>query len=275
MRPGADPGAAPLRYLALGDSLATGAWPGIPRPRQSDLVGRRLAGVPAAWFDHPEGSYPARAAGLLAARGPVELARATACAGAMRAFAPGGRAWPALRAGLARDPDLVTVSFGANDLLGHMARAGANPFAMRWAALLWRVPPGRWLMRRTITPERRRRGLDGVSRDFDRLLGGIAAPGRRVVLTTYPVGDGGPELRDDFLGPLNACIRAAADRHGAEVLDLEFLFLGHDRRRRGRERWISRVDGIHPTARGHLHIARALVALHDRRPAAALAGADR
>jgi lysophospholipase L1-like esterase len=167
---------------------------------------------------------------------------------------------PLLRQALRGDPRLVTVTIGANDVLAFMAASGRHRLAMRWAGLLWRLPVGRSAMRRRMDTVVRDSAMEATGTRLASLLRYLTAPGRVVVVTTYPVGDGSDELRDSFVGPLNAQIRRAARVGGARLVDLEPLFAGHDRTTGRRDRWISRIDGMHPVARGHARIADAVVA---------------
>ncbi len=223
----------------------------MPRPGRSDPLGARLVVVPAAWFDHRDRGYPALVGARLGA--PPRLVAASVGTAAM--VWAGDGPTPLLREGLAGDPGLVTVSFGANDALWFMARDGAPPAVTRWAGLLWRVPGGRRALRDRMPPDLVDRAVTRTGDRLAALLSHLGAPGRTVVVTTYPVGDGSEELRRRFTGPLNAAIRAAAARAGARLADLEPLFAGHDRTAPRRDRWISLIDGMHPTAAGHRRIA--------------------
>jgi len=249
-------GRAPL-HLALGDSLATGAWPGFPRPWLLEPGGARVLGVPASWFDHPDGAYPALVARACGAR----LVSLAGSAGTLpRLVGRDGRATPALRAALARRPDVVTLSAGANDVLAGLARRGGAARVLRLGGLLWRAPGGPALLPRLVDPADRDAALRVMAGRLDHLLALLAAPGRTVVATTYPVGDGAETTRRALVGPVNAAIRDVCAAHGARVADLERAFRGHGRRDPRAHRWISSVDGMHPTARGHRAIAGLVLA---------------
>lgn len=225
----------------------------MPRPGRRDALGYRLLGVPAAWFDHPERAFPA----LLAREDGAILMRVAASAGTLGLLLDeDGAPRPALRAALAHEPSLVTVCVGVNDAVGGMAARAARPEVVRLGALLWRARPARPLLRRAVDDGVRAEVVARIEDRLTRLLTAVAAPGRTVVALTYPVGDGSDATRDVLLGPLNDAIRRAAAAAGARVADLEAAFAGHDHRAPRERRWISALDGIHPTPRGHREVAR-------------------
>gem|GEM_PF-4191669 len=216
-----------------------------------------MLGVPASWFDHPGRAYPA----LVAAARGAALVDLSASAGTLgRVVDAEGRPAPALRAALAREPAVVTVSAGVNDVLAGLAARGGAARALRLAGLVWRTPLGPALLPRLVAPDDLRRQVDRLRGRLGLLLRAVAAPGRCVVVTTYPVGDGDPRTERALLGPVNGAIRAAARETGARVADLEAAFRGHDRRAPRRDRWISWIDGMHPTARGHRAAASVVLA---------------
>ena len=129
------------------------------------------------------------------------------------------------------DPDLLTVHAGVNDLL---------------------------------TP---RMDVAVFAEDVDRLLGALADPRRTLLVPTMPpVFEVVPVPRaylrrvDRQRREMNAAIGAAADRHGAHLIDVGELPEGRDARY-----WAE--DRLHPNSHGHELLARqAFAVLEGRDP---------
>jgi lysophospholipase L1-like esterase len=229
---GPDPGrsAGPLsdeRYVALGDSFTSGPY--VPT---TDLAGGCFRS------DH---NYPS----LLARRLGIEDFVDVSCAGARtrdlphrQLTLPGARV-PAQLDALDADTTLVTVGIGGNDfdLYSHLSSTCLQ---------LRRSDPTGSPCRTTMTSGSRDlvATTDRIGRHVARVLRLVAdrAPAARVVLVGYPrvapshgacpdllpyaTGDVG--FGDEVLRGLNTAMHRAADRAGAEFLDMYAASRGHD-----------------------------------------------
>ncbi|KNC15083.1 hypothetical protein AC792_15510 [Arthrobacter sp. RIT-PI-e] len=235
----AAPAAAPVDYVALGDSYASGYGAGS----YVGECGRSPLGTPT----------------LLGAEEGITLAADATCAGARAASEPGGPAAPpgqgadAVDAGrLSPDTGLVTVSAGGNDVgFGEVAGVCAAE-----------APP----VCREVIATQNASALPVLESDLDTLYGTIrsAAPDATVVVTGYPHLFS-PEFGQTLLPPesqeafnagtddLNEVLRERADAHGFVFADLVEPFRGHGLG--APEPWITFQEGapdnLHPTVEGY------------------------
>ncbi len=229
-RPATGASAGPLsdeRYVALGDSFTSGPY--VPT---TDLASGCFRS------DH---NYPS----LLARRLGIEDFVDVSCAGARtrdlphrQLTMPGARV-PAQLDALDADTTLVTLGIGGNDfdLYSHLSSTCLQ---------LRRSDPTGSPCRATMTSGSRDlvATTDRIGRHVEGALREIAdrAPTARVVLVGYPrvapsdgecpdllpyaTGDVG--FGDEVLRGLNTAMRRAADRAGAEFLDMYAASRGHD-----------------------------------------------
>ncbi|WP_159617827.1 SGNH/GDSL hydrolase family protein [Arthrobacter zhaoguopingii] len=229
---------APLSYVALGDSYASGLGAGS----YSEQCGRSLLGLP----------------GLLDAEDTVDLAADGTCAGAVAA--PG--AAPSSVAGqisqlvkegsLGPQTDLVTVSAGGNDAgFGQVAGAcAASPLESC----------------RRLIEETTALALPALARDLDALYGQLrrAAPEAAVVVTGYPhlfspefgtaeaLSLPAQEAFNAGTDSLNAVLEEASAAHGFLWVPTTEGFRSHGLG--APEPWITGAgepDGLHPNAEGY------------------------
>ncbi|MFN8108762.1 MAG: hypothetical protein U0Y82_02800 [Thermoleophilia bacterium] len=199
-----------LRYVAIGDSIPRGfllgppGWapPGVCTAPQAWLL---------RWFDRPDRGYPALAARALRAAGtPVELDMSLTCTNSCSAaFWRGGPTAPVRRV-FDRPAQLVSVTVGANDVMGgwsaYVAAASAAPVA---PALRWDPQP----VLDRLAPRRATTGaaVDRLQARLHDLLGWLVRhTDGPVVITTYHRGDESEVVRTRLVNPVNAAIRAAA-----------------------------------------------------------------
>jgi lysophospholipase L1-like esterase len=252
-----------MRYVVIGDSIPRGFRLGPPTNLHRRDGDRALYGVPLGWFDRPDRAYPALVAGALRARGiPVDLDDTLAHSGA-----PSGAVWrdgpsEALRRTMARPADLVTVTIGGNDVI------------TQWFPYLWALWPARMvgaalpraadaaLERLAPPPGRALTAARRMGRRLGGLLGWLAdGRARRLLVTTYFPLDAREVVVSRFTRPVNDAIREAARGvPGAEIVDLEPVFLGRDSHAPRGRRLIMLRDGVHPNARGHRAIAAEVLA---------------
>ncbi len=252
--------ATPLRYVAIGDSVAQGFRPLPPLPRGRDGCGFRIAGIPLWWFDHPDRAYPALLVDELARRGiPVRLGTLATCSGLSTDHLWANDApTPRLRAVASTPADLVTMTVGANDVLPLWYRYLLATVPLR---LLGPLTPERAVdaLARRLAPPRRQ--VAEAERGLERRLRCIVAwlsqrmPDARIVLTTY-FSDGTALTQERFTESIAARIAAAAtDTPMASIVDLGPVL---DRARaNGGPRPIA-IDALHPTPHGHRLIAAAI-----------------
>jgi lysophospholipase L1-like esterase len=250
----------PVRYVAIGDSVAQGFRP-FPRPRQRDGCGFRIAGVPLWWFDDPAIAYPALLADELARRGiPLRLEALATCSGLST-----DHLWahdaptPRLRAIASVPADLITLTLGANDVLPLWYRYLVGTVPLR---LLGPLTPERAVdaLGRRLAPSRQQVAVAerGLERRLHRIVAWLSQrmPDARIVLTTYFSGDGTALARERFAEPIASTIVAAvADHPMASVVDLGPVV---DRARANGGPKPIAVDALHPTPHGHRLIAAAI-----------------
>lgn len=274
--PGAsDPAASPPerseQYVALGDSFTSG--PFVPT---TDLASGCLRS------DH---NYPS----LLADRLDVEDFVDVSCAGARtrdlphrQLTLPGARI-PAQLDALGPDTTLVTLGIGGNDfdLYSHLTNTCLQ---------LRSSDPTGSPCRTTMTSGTRdlvATTTARIGRRVERALHQVAerAPGARVVLVGYPriapprgecpallpYATGDVSFGDEVLRRLTTAMRHAADRAGAEFLDMYAASRGHDVCSarpyvNGVQSDRGRAAAFHPLPRGMRAVARELAALLTRRP---------
>ncbi len=256
---------APVRLLAIGDSIARGFRLTRLGPGKPDTCRLRLLGLPLRWFDDVNGAYPAQLARRLAGylRRPVELDRSTTCSGArVHHLFRDGEPLSRLRAAVGRAPHAVTVTLGANDVLRPWYRHIITLTLLRpFERAIPRGVDERLRARLAPSPEQ----VEPLARNAGADLGGLLAylrqelPDVPIVVTGYMGGTGSPEIGALFVAPLNRRIgEAVAAVEGAVMLDLDAVFAGH---RTGRRGWLSAADGTHPNRRGQRAIAEALAAI--------------
>jgi lysophospholipase L1-like esterase len=223
-----NPAGSGERYVALGDSFTSG--PFVPT---TDLASGCLRS------DH---NYPS----LLAKRLDVEDFVDVSCAGARtrdlphrQLTVPGARV-PAQLDALDRDTTLVTLGIGGNDfdLYSHLTNTCLQ---------LRSSDPAGAPCRAAMTADRRdllATTTARIGRHVARALRQVAAraPQARVVLVGYPriaptrgecpellpYATGDVAFGDEVLRRLDTALRAAADRTGAEYLDMYAASRGHD-----------------------------------------------
>ena len=260
----------PLRYVAIGDSVAQGFRPLPPVPRGRDGCGFRIAGVPLWWFDHPARAYPTLLVDELARRGiPVRLELAT-CSGLSTDHLWANDApTPRLRAVANVPADLITMTVGANDVLPFWYRYLLVTVPLR---LLGPLTPERAVDALALRLAPSRQQVAEAERGLERRLRCIVTwlsqrmPDARIVLTTYFCDDTAL-TRERFEQPIGARIAAAAaDTPMASIVDLGPVL---DRARaNGGPRPIA-IDALHPTPHGHRLIAAAIATEVARRAAGA------
>lgn len=247
-----------LTYLAVGDSIARGFQATRPWPRPEPEGAVRLGGVPLWWFDNPETGFPCLLRDLLSAEGAsvelIDVARSGL--DSPRAWTRGTPFAPLQRLQSQRF-GLTTVTLGANDLLGAAWFAylpGASMFA--GVNRFLPVSPLRPLVD-VVLPERPDNfTLARLFLNLDCLLGWLAARSDVVAVTNYYNGEESPGVQRTFTDPLNEVIGAACAQHPEVTLvDLESEFRGHGSTRPADKRWVSAVDGLHPTPVGQRRIA--------------------
>jgi lysophospholipase L1-like esterase len=268
-RAGQSPSLTPVRYVAIGDSVAQGFRPLPPLPRGRDGCGFRIAGVPLWWFDHPARAYPALLCGELARRGiPVRLGALATCSGLRTDHLWADDApTPRLRAVASTPADLVTMTVGANDVLPLWYRYLLATVPLR---LLGPLTPERAVDALALRLAPSRRQVAEAERGLERRLRCIVAwlsqrmPDARIVLTTYFC-DGTALTQERFAESIAARIAAAAaDTPMASIVDLGPVL---DRARaNGGPRPIA-IDALHPTPYGHRLIAAAIATEVARRVA--------
>lgn len=237
--PGADRRAAPPRYVALGDSYASGFGAGS----YTGDCGRSPLGLP----------------GILDAEGQLDLVADATCAGARATSDPGGAAdlpeqvdKVIASGGLDTDTRVVSVSVGGND-------AGFGEVAVVCAS---RPAPA---CSQTIA-SRSATALPALGAHLDALYGTIrtAAPDAAVVVTGYPHLFS-PRFGNDLIplasqqafnagtDSLNALIRSRAEAHGFIFVDVVAPFEDHGLG--SPDPWITlrmgASDNLHPTADGY------------------------
>lgn len=201
----------PLAYVSLGDSLAVGVGASDPRERGYAALYRDAL----AGETHGEVRF-------------VQLGVSGETSGSFiggypeRASSQLARAEEALK----KNPGaIVTLSLGANDLLG--TAGGTDDW--REAAIA-----------------RYGRNLDHILKK----LGGASEPGPSIaVLALYNPAPG--SFTDEWVGRLNAEIRAVAKANGASVAAGDRAFEGHERE------YVHYPGDIHPTDEGYAALARA------------------
>ena len=262
----AEPGASRgERYVALGDSFTSG--PLIPT---TDLAGGCFRS------DH---NYPA----LLAERLDVAKLVDVSCAGARtrdlanpQPTVPGVRVPPQLDA-LSKSTTLVTLGIGGNDFDLYERLTGT---CLRLRDSDPTGSPCRTALTSGAAPLLGSIGTIGrhVERALDRVQ--RLAPGARVVLVGYPhitpahgtcpsrlpYATGDVQFGDEVLRRLNGAMRRAADRAGAEFLDMYARSKGHDICSadpyvNGAVTDRQRAAAFHPFQRGMQATATALAAL--------------
>jgi lysophospholipase L1-like esterase len=267
-----DRGRAPLRLVAIGDSVARGFLPWPPRPRRRDGWGLRIGGVPLWWFDYPERAYPALLGPELSRRGiGLRLAMLATYSGLRtdhlwRHDAP----TPLLRSVAAVPADFVTMTVGANDVLPLWYPYLVGTVPLR---LLGPLTPERAVVAlgHRLAPRRSRSAPAerGLAHRLGATVGWLSQrmPETRIVVTTYFSGDGTDLSRERFADPIAAVIAAAVAEHpAASVVDLGPLV--DAARASGGPRPIA-IDALHPTPHGHRLIARAIADEVARRVAGA------
>lgn len=231
---------APLSYVALGDSYASGFGAGS----YVDACGRTPLGLP----------------GILDTKKQVDLVADATCAGAKVATEAGGALDLPEQVALVIDSgrlspstDLVTISAGGNDAgFGEVAGVCATRPTAECEQFIA-------VRNATALPE--------LERTLDALYGtiGSAAPGATVVVTGYPhlfsPEAGVPVLLpvasqtafNDATDAVNAVIRSRAEAHGSTFVDLVQEFEGHGLG--STDPWITfrpgAVDNLHPTIEGY------------------------
>lgn len=257
---GWDASIGPVRYVAIGDSIARGFQTTWPRPWRRDGCGVRVAGIPLRWFDDVRGAYPVAAARLLAenlGRG-IALDMRLTCSGTRTDHLWRDGPTQLLRSGFEQPADLVTVTLGANDLI---------PLWYRYIAAVAMFRPIRAVVSQTVQRSVRARftppenGSDEAARQMERRLRSILdwiserSPAARIIVTTYYLADAADATDGGFSRPLAHAIVAAVDAcPAASLIDLRSVLTS----REPGERTISRLDGFHPTVAGQRRIAHAV-----------------
>jgi lysophospholipase L1-like esterase len=230
---------APLNYVALGDSYASGYGAGS----YSDECGRSPLGLP----------------GLLGSEEQITLVADATCAGARAASVAGGPIdLPEQVAGvvdagdLSGDTSLVTISAGGNDAgFGEVVAACAIE------------PPA---VCEQVIETQNESVFPVLERDLAELYGAIrsAAPDAAVLVTGYPHLFS-PDLGDSVLpresqeafnagtDALNSLVRGQAEAYDFTFIDLVAPFEGHGLG--SSDSWITyqenAPDNLHPTAEGY------------------------
>ena len=264
--PAASPSPRSERYVALGDSFTSG--PFVPT---TDLASGCLRS------DH---NYPS----LLADRLDVDDFVDVSCAGARtrdlphRQLTMPGARLPAQLDALDPDTTLVTLGIGGNDfdLYSHLTNTCLQLRSSDPTGSPCRTAMTSGTRDLVATTTAR------IGRRVERALRQVAqrAPGARVVLVGYPriapprgecpdllpYASGDVSFGDEVLRRLTTAMRQAADRAGAEFLDMYAASRGHDvcsarpyvnGVRSDRER----AAAFHPLPRGMRAVARELAAL--------------
>jgi lysophospholipase L1-like esterase len=251
----------PVRYVAIGDSVAQGFRPLPPRPRRRDGCGFRIAGVPLWWFDDRASAYPALLGDVLGRRGiPLRLAALGTCSGLRtdHLWADGGPT-PRLRALASVPADLVTLTVGANDVLPLWYPYLVGTVPLRLLGPLTPHRPVDALGRRLAPSRQQVAELElGLGQRLHRIVAWLSQrmPDAMIVLTTYFSGDGTVLARERFERSIAATIAgAAADHPMASVVDLGPVI---DRARANGGPKPIALDALHPTPYGHLLIAEAI-----------------
>lgn len=252
---------APLEYVALGDSYASGF--GAGDYGAAGDVGT-LPGYGAGCGQSPRG-LP----GLLDAKKKVELVGNATCAGALASFVPGGPVdlpeQIAILQGfqvLDEDTDLVTVSAGGNDAgFGEVIAkctpsSGAPDDVAATEATCVQVVAEKLRLLPAIGAS-----LNSLYEQVD-----AAAPGATVVVTGYPhlfspefgaplpISPDAQRLINAATDILNGVIEASAKANGFVYVDTAKKFEGHGLG--SPESWIklsnpAQFDDLHPTAEGY------------------------
>ena len=252
-----------LRYVAIGDSLPRGFLferpirqpPGPIQVRWSPLL---------SLFDHPARGYPELVRQRLAATGlQVRLDNTLTCTGApVRAFWDRGPVRDLQRV-LAGGADIITLTVGANDILPLWAGYALAATAARGVPLVSHRRKQSLLDRVAPSSDAAEARLQTFEARLSDLLGWlrVTSGDARIVLTTYYNPDGSSVVHERFVTPLNTRIRRVADAvPGTRVVELDPLFDGHRITAPTPRRWISGVDGLHPTDAGQAVIATAVAA---------------
>ncbi|MBG6224518.1 lysophospholipase L1-like esterase [Arthrobacter sp. CAN_A2] len=231
---------APLSYVALGDSYASGFGAGS----YVNACGQTPLGLP----------------GILDTKKQVELVADATCAGATVATEAGGAldlpeqvARVVASGALSPSTDLVTVSAGGNDAgFGQAAGVCATRPTAECAQFI---------------AVQNATALPALERNLDALYGtiGSAAPRATVVVTGYPhlfsPEAGTPVVLpvasqtafNDATDAVNAVIRDQAEAHGFTYVDLVQKFEGHGLG--STDPWITftpgAADNLHPTIEGY------------------------
>lgn len=251
--------AAPVRYVALGDSYSSGL--GIPDEADS-TCGRS------------DSNYPSLVAGALHATSVTDVT----CAGADTSHMtqPQDSAPPQLDA-LSPDTTLVTLGIGGNDL-------GLQEVGTRCVLVAYLAPSGspcKTSYTLLGTDEIRSR-IDATAPKIDAILQEIHArsPHARVLLVGYPVimPDDGSACRDaipfaagDFAWfrdkekELDSMLAQQASAYGATYVNTYTPSVGHDACKAEGVRWIEPKEtpeaaGFHPNAAGHRSMAAEVLA---------------
>lgn len=252
---------SPVRYVAIGDSIARGFQTTWPRPWRRDGCAVRVAGIPLRWFDDLAGAYPVAAAQMLShALGQrVDLDMRLTCSGTRtdhlwREDAPTNL----LRSGFDQPADLVTLTLGANDLI---------PLWYRYIAAIAVFRPVRAIVSQTVQRAVRDRYVPepqgsveaalGMEHRLRSILAWICerSPSAQIIVTTYHLADAADATHGGFSRPLVDAIRAAVDGcPSASLVDVAMV-LGPSQ---PDGRSISRLDGFHPTRAGQRRIAVAI-----------------
>lgn len=237
--PATESPAAPLAYVALGDSYASGFGAGS----YTGDCDQSPLGLP----------------GLLDAEERIVLVADATCAGARAATSPGGAvdlpeqvAEVTASGALSADTDLVSISAGGND-------AGFVEVAVVCAT----QPPA---LCSEVIEAKNATALPALDAELDVLYGTIrsAAPNAAVIVTGYPhlfspafgnalIPLASQEAFNAGTDSLNTLIRNRAEAHGFIFVDLVAPFDGHGLG--SPDPWITfrlgATDNLHPTADGY------------------------
>lgn len=234
---------ADARFIvrAVGDSVAAGFGLGGEKNKQ---LARCAHQMPTTRCDHPGEAYGAIFARRLNSRDteglPVQFANAAVSGAEPDHFLPGGRFASRLRVGvISPDPDVVTVSVGANDVLSD------TPCALRRKCVKERL-----LSQQT---------QQHVQELLQILTNDTSA---EIYLVLYPNTDA------DIAGAvklLNATLRAAAAPLQDVIVVTPHSFRGHSCTANKHDRWMlgfTKDFCLHPNDRGVRMIADSLIRVY-------------
>ncbi len=257
--------ARPLRYVALGDSIAKG-WGlagAIPKSK-NDSCGNLIlpiAGAPdMSRWDAPAGAYPSLLATMVEATTSRRVDFTNrACSGETTDQLL-VRDRSRIADAIGKRPDIITIDIGGNDVLGPCGSQRLFGQAVTLAAQPWdayRALRSQWLG--MCAPATLARGLHVAEGKLPYLLRGLVAKTQaEIFIGTYYNATGTP-AEEAVTNHLNAIIRDAARQAGprVHVVELQEPFRYHDCGVGRSSSWLLGWDMcLHPNAEGQRQIAR-------------------